>query len=156
MNFELIEHALPMLLVGAGVTIEITAVSVAIGFLIGLFVGIARICQVKILRIIATVYADCIRGTPLLVQIFLIYFALPIVTGHRVEPFAAAVAACGINGPAPMYLKFSGPVSRPLTWDRWKQADPWASPGGRPCTMSSFHRQCATFFRLWAMSLLLC
>ena len=34
MNFELIEHALPMLLVGAGVTIEITAVSVAIGFLI--------------------------------------------------------------------------------------------------------------------------
>ena len=100
MNFELIEHALPMLLVGAGVTIEITAVSVAIGFLIGLFVGIARICQVKILRIIATIYADCIRGTPLLVQIFLIYFALPIVTGQRVEPFVAAVAACGINSGA--------------------------------------------------------
>lgn len=100
MNFELIEHALPMLLVGAGVTIEITAVSVAIGFLIGLFVGIARICQVKILRIIAAIYADCIRGTPLLVQIFLIYFALPIVTGQRVEPFVAAVAACGINSGA--------------------------------------------------------
>lgn len=100
MNFELIEHALPMLLVGAGVTIEITAVSVAIGFLIGLFVGIARICQVKILRIIATIYADCIRGTPLLVQIFLIYFALPIVTGQRVEPFVAAVATCGINSGA--------------------------------------------------------
>ena len=100
MNFELIEHALPMLLVGAGVTIEITAVSVAIGFLIGLFVGIARICQIKVLRIIAAVYADCIRGTPLLVQIFLIYFALPIVTGQRVEPFAAAVAACGINSGA--------------------------------------------------------
>lgn len=100
MNFELIEHALPMLLVEAGVTIEITAVSVAIGFLIGLFVGIARICQVKILRIIATIYADCIRGTPLLVQIFLIYFALPIVTGQRVEPFVAAVAACGINSGA--------------------------------------------------------
>lgn len=100
MNIELIEHALPMLLVGAGVTIEITAVSVAIGFLIGLFVGIARICQVKILRIIATIYADCIRGTPLLVQIFLIYFALPIVTGQRVEPFVAAVAACGINSGA--------------------------------------------------------
>lgn len=62
--------------------------------------GIARICQIKVLRIIAAVYADCIRGTPLLVQIFLIYFALPIVTGHRVEPFAAAVAACGINSGA--------------------------------------------------------
>ena len=100
MDFELIEHALPILLLGAGVTIEITAVSVAIGFFIGLFVGIARISQMKILRILATIYADCIRGTPLLVQIFLIYFALPIVTGHRVEPFAAAVIACGINSGA--------------------------------------------------------
>ena len=100
MDFELIEHALPILLLGAGVTIEITAVSVAIGFFIGLFVGIARISQMKILRILATIYADCIRGTPLLVQIFLIYFALPIVTGHRVEPFAAAVISCGINSGA--------------------------------------------------------
>ena len=49
---------------------------------------------------LAAVYADCIRGTPLLVQIFLIYFALPMITGQRVEPFIAAVAACGINSGA--------------------------------------------------------
>ena len=85
---------------GAGVTIEITAFSVAIGFFIGLFVGIARISQFKILRIMAAVYADCIRGTPLLVQIFLIYFALPMAIGQRVEPFIAAVVACGINSGA--------------------------------------------------------
>lgn len=42
MDFELIQRALPILLMGAGVTIEITAFSVAIGFFIGLFVGIAR------------------------------------------------------------------------------------------------------------------
>lgn len=100
MDFELIQHALPILLMGAGVTIEITAFSVAIGFFIGLFVGIARISQFKILRIMAAVYADCIRGTPLLVQIFLIYFALPMAIGQRVEPFIAAVAACGINSGA--------------------------------------------------------
>lgn len=100
MDFELIEKALPILLLGAGVTIEITVVSVFIGFCIGLFVGIARICKVKVLRILAAIYADCIRGTPLLVQIFLIYFALPILTEHRVEPFVAAVAACGINSGA--------------------------------------------------------
>jgi len=100
MDFELIQRALPILLMGAGVTIEITAFSVAIGFFIGLFVGIARISQFKILRIIAAVYADCIRGTPLLVQIFLIYFALPMAIGQRVEPFIAAVAACGINSGA--------------------------------------------------------
>lgn len=100
MDFELIQRALPILLMGAGVTIEITAFSVAIGFFIGLFVGIARISQFKILQIMAAVYADCIRGTPLLVQIFLIYFALPMTIGQRVEPFIAAVAACGINSGA--------------------------------------------------------
>lgn len=100
MDFELIQRAFPILLMGAGVTIEITAFSVAIGFFIGLFVGIARISQFKILRIMAAVYADCIRGTPLLVQIFLIYFALPMAIGQRVEPFIAAVAACGINSGA--------------------------------------------------------
>lgn len=100
MDFELIQRALPILLMGAGVTIEITAFSVAIGFFIGLFVGIARISQFKILQIMAAVYADCIRGTPLLVQIFLIYFALPMAIGQRVEPFIAAVAACGINSGA--------------------------------------------------------
>ena len=100
MDFELIQRALPILLMGAGVTIEITAFSVAIGFFIGLFVGIARISQFKILRIMAAVYADCIRGTPLLVQIFLIYFALPMAIGQRVEPLIASVAACGINSGA--------------------------------------------------------
>ena len=100
MDFELIQNALPILVLGAGVTIEITAFSVAVGFFIGLFVGIARISQFKVLRVLAAIYADCIRGTPLLVQIFLIYFALPMVIGQRVEPFIAAVAACGINSGA--------------------------------------------------------
>lgn len=99
-DFGLIEKAFPLLLLGAAVTIEITVVSVAVGFIIGLVVGVARISQIKILRIIAAIYADCIRGTPLLVQIFLIYFALPMVTGHRIEPFFAAVMACGINSGA--------------------------------------------------------
>ena len=99
-DFELIENAFPLLLMGAAVTVEITVVSVALGFFIGLVVGVARISGYKILRIMAAIYADCIRGTPLLVQIFLIYFALPIATGTRVEPFFAAVLACGINSGA--------------------------------------------------------
>lgn len=99
-DFSLIERALPLLLMGAAVTVEITAMSVAVGFIIGLFAGVARICQIWPLRIIAAVYADCIRGTPLLVQIFLIYFAIPMATGQRIEPFFAAVLACGINSGA--------------------------------------------------------
>lgn len=100
MDLELIEKSLPFLLQGALITIEITMLSVGIGFFIGLFTGIARISRVRLLRITATIYADGIRGTPLLIQIFLIYFALPVVLGMHINPFVAAVTACGINSGA--------------------------------------------------------
>lgn len=99
-NVDLMINSLPLLIVGAGITIQITAISVGLGLIIGMFVGIARICNVKVLRALAAVYIDFLRGTPLLVQIFLIYFALPMVVGQRVDPFIAAITACGINSGA--------------------------------------------------------
>ena len=99
-NWDLVVNSFPLLLVGAGVTIKITAMSVALGVIIGLFVGIARICHFKPLRFVAAVYVDFFRGTPLLVQIFLVYFALPVITGQRIDPYVAAVGACGINSGA--------------------------------------------------------
>ena len=99
-NFDLVVTSFPLLLLGAGVTIKITAMSVALGVLIGLFVGIARICRVKPLRFLAAVYVDFFRGTPLLVQIFLFYFAVPVITGQRIDPYVAAVGSCGINSGA--------------------------------------------------------
>ena len=99
-NFDLVVNSFPLLLVGAGVTIKITALSVALGVIIGLFVGIARISRIKILRVLSAVYVDFFRGTPLLVQIFLVYFALPVITGQRVDPFVAAIGSCGINSGA--------------------------------------------------------
>ena len=99
-NFDLVVNSFPLLLVGAGVTIKITALSVALGVVIGLFVGIARISRIKLLRVLAAIYVDFFRGTPLLVQIFLVYFALPVITGQRVDPFVAAIGSCGINSGA--------------------------------------------------------
>lgn len=91
---------MPLLLTGAAVTVQITALSVLIGIIIGLFVGIARISTYRVVHLIAAVYVDFLRGTPLLVQIFLVYFALPVVTGQRIDPFVAAIAACSINSSA--------------------------------------------------------
>ncbi|HAR79713.1 MAG TPA: nickel transporter [Succinivibrionaceae bacterium] len=99
-DLDLIWNSLPLLGLGALVTIEITAVSVTCGVLIGLFVGIAELSRYSWLRIPSKVYVDFIRGTPLLVQIFIIYFALPTVLGTRIEPFVAAVTACSINSGA--------------------------------------------------------
>ena len=93
-------QAMPLLLTGAAVTVQITALSVLIGIIIGLFVGIARISTYRVVHLIAAVYVDFLRGTPLLVQIFLVYFALPVVTGQRINPFVAAIAACSINSSA--------------------------------------------------------
>lgn len=99
-DFSLIIDSLPLLGVGALVTIQITFMSVFIGTCIGLFVGVAELARYPWIRIPAKVYVDFIRGTPLLVQIFIIYFALPIIFGTRIEPFVAAVAACSINSGA--------------------------------------------------------
>ena len=102
MNFDmnLVVNSFPLLLIGAGVTVQITVLSTAIGFVIGLIVGVARISNLRVLRMLAEVYVEFFRGTPLLVQIFLFYFALPVITGQRIDPFIAAISACGINSGA--------------------------------------------------------
>ncbi len=100
MNYELMVQAIPLLLMGAGVTIKITVISVLLGILFGLFIGIARISTNRVISLLAAVYVDFLRGTPLLVQIFLVYFALPVVSGQRIDPFVAAIAACSINSSA--------------------------------------------------------
>ena len=102
MNFDmnLVVNSFPLLLIGAGVTIQITVLSTAIGFVIGLVVGVARISHLRPLRLFAEVYVEFFRGTPLLVQVFLFYFALPVITGQRIDPFIAAISACGINSGA--------------------------------------------------------
>lgn len=99
-NFDLMAESFPLLLAGAGITVEITAISVGFGLLIGCLVGIARLSTIKPVRYFANVYVDFIRGTPLLIQIFLVYFALPNIIGERVDPFMAAIAACSINSGA--------------------------------------------------------
>lgn len=75
-NVEIIKNALPLLLAGAGITIEISAISVGLGLAIGCLVSIIRLTQFRLLRYLGNVYVDFIRGTPLLVQIFLIYYGL--------------------------------------------------------------------------------
>lgn len=99
-DFDLITRSIPLLLMGAGITVQITVISVGIGLLIGMFIGMARLSKTWLVRAAATVYVDFIRGTPLLVQIFIIYFALPLIVGRRIDPFIAAITACGVNSGA--------------------------------------------------------
>ena len=100
MDWNVITSNLQLLLYGAWMTIKITAVAVSCGFIIGLIVSLARMSNLILIRLIAKCYVDIIRGTPMLVQIFMIYFALPQIIGMRIDPYVAAVAACSINSGA--------------------------------------------------------
>ena len=123
-NFEIMKNAFPLLIAGAGITIEITALSVFFGMLIGVVVSLVRLSDFKILRWLGNVYVDFIRGTPLLIQIFLVYFALPSIIGHRVDAFFAASPHVLLTAER-MWQKYSGEVSSPLTKGRWKRAAVW-------------------------------
>lgn len=110
LNLSIITENLPLLLKGAGITLEITALSVGLGLLIGMIVGVAKLSSIRPVRYLASIYVDFIRGTPLLVQIFLVYFALPQLLGTRIDPFVAAVAACSINSGAYVAEIFRGGI----------------------------------------------
>ncbi|EHQ89442.1 ectoine/hydroxyectoine ABC transporter permease subunit EhuC [Desulfosporosinus youngiae] len=69
---------LPILLRGAGITIELTLVSAVLAFGVSFLVGFGRLAKFKLIRIIAGVYTEFFRGTSLLVQLFWVYFVLPL------------------------------------------------------------------------------
>lgn len=110
MDFEIIQEALPLLIAGAGITIEISALSVGLGMFFGVVVSLIRLSGIRPLRILGNVYVDFLRGTPLLVQIFLVYFALPALIHHRVDAFFAAITACSINSGAYVAEIFRGGI----------------------------------------------
>lgn len=96
-TWELIRHNLwPMLKATVEMTLPLTAVSFAIGLFIALFVALARMSPIWPLSAAARFYISIIRGTPLLVQLFIVFYALPQF-GVVIDPFPAAVIAFSLN-----------------------------------------------------------
>lgn len=78
------------------VTIPLTIISFIVGLVIALGVALARLSKNPVLSNVARFYISLIRGTPLLVQLFIVFFALPEF-GVRIDPFPAAVIAFSLN-----------------------------------------------------------
>jgi polar amino acid transport system permease protein len=85
----------PDLAWGATTTIWLSVLAMALGLLLGTLGAAARLSRHATLRLVPTVYVETIRNTPLLVQIYIIYFGLPAL-GIRFTPPVAAVLALGI------------------------------------------------------------
>ena len=90
------DNAWPMAWATIKVTIPLTAISFAIGLALALVTAIGRMSTSAVPRGIARAYISIIRGTPLLVQLFLIFYALPEI-GIDLPPFVAAVIALSLN-----------------------------------------------------------
>jgi His/Glu/Gln/Arg/opine family amino acid ABC transporter permease subunit len=91
-NFPMMREVLPFLLKGALWTIIFSASSEIMGILFGLTTAIIRVTKVKVLSQIAVIYVDFFRGTPLLMQIIFVYYALPYVGINLPAPLAGIVA----------------------------------------------------------------
>ncbi|KUO51057.1 MAG: ectoine/hydroxyectoine ABC transporter permease subunit EhuC [Desulfitibacter sp. BRH_c19] len=87
---------LPTLLVGLKVTIQLTILSSILAFFVSFFVGFCRLSKYKIVRIISTIYVEFFRGTSMLVQLFWVYFVLPVF-GLDFSAMHAGILVLGLN-----------------------------------------------------------
>jgi len=100
LHFESIIPSLPFILEGIGVTIKFTTFSLLCGLPLGILLALAKISHQYILRWLAEAYTSIFRGTPLLVQLFIFYFATPTITGYAITTFEAGVLTFSLNSAA--------------------------------------------------------
>jgi glutamine transport system permease protein len=91
---------LPDLLQGARLTVFIAALGLLGGFIVGFIAGVCRAYGPPVLNVLAQVYIELIRGTPIVVQVMFVYFALPMLANVRIDGLTAAVFAITINSGA--------------------------------------------------------
>ncbi|MBP2491116.1 glutamine ABC transporter permease GlnP (plasmid) [Rhizobium leguminosarum] len=102
MEFEwsVVWQALPELFKGAQLTVMIALAGLVGGLIIGIVAGLMRAYGNVVLNAIAFIYVELIRGTPIVVQVMFIYFALPLVADIRINPITAAITAIVVNAGA--------------------------------------------------------
>jgi polar amino acid transport system permease protein len=101
--------AIPALLRGTVITLEITVVALIVGLLLGVPLALGRVYGGKILSWTSAIYTEIFRGTPVLVQLFIIYYGLPQF-GITLPAYLAAFITLGLNSAAYQAEYFRGAV----------------------------------------------
>jgi polar amino acid transport system permease protein len=107
--FELTYDILPALLKGTVVTLELTACSISLGFVLGIALALGRLYGNRPISLISTGYIQFFRGTPLLVQLFILYYGLPRYD-IRLSSFVAGILGLGLNSAAYQAEYFRGAI----------------------------------------------
>jgi len=95
-----VETVVPRLIDGMWITLELTFMSGICGVALGLLISLARIARTRWLSVPAALYVTIFRGTPLLLQVLFVFFALPPLLGIMLDPFPAGVLALSLNAAA--------------------------------------------------------
>jgi polar amino acid transport system permease protein len=95
-DWQLVQDSIPLLAAGLLMTLKICALAIVFGTILGGLLGLASLSRSAPARLAVRAYVDFIRGTPLLIQIFLVYFALPVI-GINLPEFWAGVIALSLN-----------------------------------------------------------
>ncbi len=95
-DWEIMEMSIPLLFEGTKVTLYVSFFAGIIGTFAGIVLGLLSLSNVKPIEWAIRIYVDFVRGTPLLIQIFLVFFALPTI-GITLDEIWAGVAALAFN-----------------------------------------------------------
>ncbi|TBW40721.1 amino acid ABC transporter permease [Siculibacillus lacustris] len=98
-DWKVIVEWAPLLLQGLGVTILFTLGGLALGLVIGVAVAVMALSRHGLVRIVARAFVDAVRGTPLLLQLFILYYAMPSI-GLKLSAPVAGILGLGINAGA--------------------------------------------------------
>ncbi|MDR0876594.1 MAG: amino acid ABC transporter permease [Treponema sp.] len=116
MDFSgVLKDVFPLLMRGMVVTVETTLAALIIAIFLGLLVCLIGLSKVKVLRLIARLYIWAIRGTPLLVQTFFVYFGIPQLIqsfgfNFRLSPLVAGIITLSLNAGAYIAEIFRGGI----------------------------------------------
>lgn len=100
MNFSVVEPYASMFWGGLAVTLEVTGAALVLAFALGAIIAVLKVLPCRPLRLLLDFYTSIFRGIPLIVLLFIAYFATPQLTGFKISMFAASVLTLGLNGSA--------------------------------------------------------
>lgn len=100
LNFSLVEPYAGMFQSGLAVTLEVTGAALLLAFGLGFLIAVLKVLPCRPLRAVLDFYTSIFRGIPLIVLLFMAYFATPQLTGYKIDMFTASVWTLGLNGSA--------------------------------------------------------
>ena len=106
---SLFQLAVPVMLKGTGYTLLFAVASMVLGLPLGGLITLVRVLELPLLQHVARLYVSAFRGTPLLVQVFIIYYGLPSI-GIEFSPLVAGILALTLNVAAYMSESLRGAV----------------------------------------------